>query len=293
MVHKIKGITFSHKGNYRSNNEDATHWGPANDTAFESEAISGGDPFSNPLLAAVADGVGGCVAGEEASELAITAVKQKLQEGAANIPDLLAGALENAHTQIVDSFKSDPSKDGMATTYTGLYFSQKDAFLMHIGDSRCYRYTGRKLKQESVDHSPVGKMVAEGRLTEEEALIHPYRSYVDRVLGNTDTPIEPHIAPIPLKRGDRWLLCTDGLSDSLYPEQIENLFHTHAQDSIETLALRLMDAALDNAGRDNISIALIEIGQPSIWQKTRQMLERGLKPKQASLKGRKQPTSSP
>lgn len=296
MIEKVRGITFSHKGNFRSNNEDSIHWGPLKGEAFEPETIGKTNLDSTPALAAVADGVGGCAAGEEASRIAIQSIKEGLlaitESPTWQAPQGLASVLEKAHSEIVKAFKGDPSKDGMATTFTGILFAKSEAHLMHIGDSRCYRYSSGKLKQASLDHSPVGKLVAEGRITEEEALIHPHRSYIDRVLGNTDKPIEPAIEPIPLKRGDRWLLCTDGLSDSLYPQQIETLFLKHSADSIETLALALMDAALDAAGRDNVSLALLEIGKPSLWQRFQHTIKRKLSGKQASKARRKPPRSS-
>lgn len=296
MIDKIRGITFSHKGNFRSNNEDAVHWGPLDSDAYEQETIGRANPRMTPFLAAVADGVGGCAAGEEASRIAIETIKEELAETTRTQNwqplEKLADAMGKAHSQIVATFKGDPSKDGMATTFTGILFAKSEAYLMHIGDSRCYRYTSGTLTQESVDHSPVGKLVAEGRITEEEALIHPHRSYIDRVLGNTDKPIEPAIETIPLKRGDRWLLCTDGLSDSLYPGQIEALFSRHSLDTIEVLAVALMDAALDAAGRDNVSLTLVEIGQPTPWQRFRQSIKRKLSWKEASKPPGKPPTSN-
>ncbi|MBD5779789.1 serine/threonine-protein phosphatase [Pelagicoccus sp. NFK12] len=279
MDRKLRGIAITHKGNYRSNNEDSLHWGPINGNPFALEEIEEAtlsDSGEAAFLAAVADGVGGCAAGEEASELAIKTVKETLSRSGLRdqneLEQTLAQSLEEAHKKIVEEFLANPSKDGMATTFTGILFTLHATHLLHIGDSRCYRFRAGHLEQISKDHSPVATMVAEGKISEEEAQIHPYRSYIDRVLGNTDKPIEPVIEALYPKNGDRWLVCSDGLSDSLYREEIESTFNKYAQATIEDLGFALMNKALDRAGRDNLSLVLVEVGSPSLWTRTRQFL---------------------
>lgn len=282
MENLLSGIAFTHRGNFRSNNEDAVFWGEISGPGAECDSLltTRFDDSSTLSLAAVADGVGGCVAGEEASKMAIETVCAELRQACEADTDVNAStiksALEAAHQSIVTAFNNDPSKDGMATTFTALTAFQGQAWLSHIGDSRCYRFSDGVFSQVSTDHSPVGELVAQGRLTEEEALIHPYRSYIDRVLGNADKPIDPQIETIPLKPGDRWLLCSDGLSDSIYREEIEYLFRSYANSGIDILGPKLMDTALDNAGRDNVSLVLLEVGRPTLFQRIRRRITQNL-----------------
>ena len=259
----FEGYGNSHPGNYSKHNEDVAFVGSSNGSSIPYDSLASLVPASSSevLIFAVADGVGGNEAGEDASVIAINQLRKFLSERvdsirASNAATVLQEGILAIHQAILDDARRNPAKDGMATTLTALCVFSFGAWLMQVGDSRLYVFRNGKLRQLSQDQSPVGKLVREGKITEEEAMIHPLRNYIDQALGATDQTPTGEVTPITLQDRDVCLICTDGLSDSLYPEQIQSHFVKSPGGSLEQLGCDLIDAALNAAGRDNLSVVL-------------------------------------
>jgi len=134
-----------------------------------------------------------------------------------------------------------------------------EAAIAHIGDSRVYRYRDSSLEQLTEDHSPVFELYKKGMITKEEMQRHPHKSLIDRCLGISSV-VEPQIFSVPLRPGDRFLISTDGLTDSLSDAQISKIL---AERSLESALGRLFDQAYRAGAPDNISVVLIEITELS------------------------------
>ncbi|WP_062305332.1 PP2C family protein-serine/threonine phosphatase [Demequina subtropica] len=170
--------------------------------------------FAGPHLLAVADGMGGAAGGDIASSIAIA--RLAALEGEAHGPDdaldELKTAISDAHAQIVERARNDPELSGLGTTVTALLRSGSTLSMAHIGDSRAYLLRGGDLEQVTTDHSFVQHLVDTGRLSVADAEHHPKRSMLLRVLGDIDADVPVDISVRETHPGDRWLLCSDGLS---------------------------------------------------------------------------------
>jgi serine/threonine protein phosphatase PrpC len=209
-----------------------------------------------PPLFAVADGMGGAQAGEVASRLAVSTIEERglgLRE-----EDALVELLQLANTRIFERSGSDPSVSGMGTTTTIVVVDEAGGTLTlaHVGDSRAYRIRGGAISQLTDDHSLVAELVRGGRLSEEEALVHPARSVITRVLG-TDPVVEVDTAKDDVLSDDLVLLCSDGLSVMLRDETILEL--VLAADGPAEATEALVKAANAAGGDDNITVVLFEI----------------------------------
>ena len=216
-------------------------------------------------LFVVADGMGGHLAGEVASEIAV----QRLQADLTRVDgdelaelDRLVNAISTANREIFDNAQDDPEHAGMGTTITAIAVvadpHDDEAFAVaNVGDSRIYVLRHGRLRQVSVDHSFVQELVAEGAITRDEARYHPRRNIVTRALG-----IEPFVRVdswrMPIIRGDRFVLCSDGLSDEVPDDQIEEILTQFADDP-QAAADALVEAANLSGGRDNISVVVVEV----------------------------------
>lgn len=212
--------------------------------------------YAGERLLAVADGMGGMAAGEIASRLAIAALIP-LDEAYAgrDVADALRTAVADANRRIRDEVLADPAKQGMGTTLTALLLSDGRIGMVHIGDSRGYRLHGGEFMQITKDDTYVQMLVDEGRITADEASGHPQRSLVSRVLQGQ--PTDPSYSVRPAFPGDRYLLCSDGLSGVLSPETIEEALRDFAD--VEECAARLVDMALRAGGPDNITVIVAEV----------------------------------
>ena len=215
----------------------------------------------HPPLFAVADGMGGAQAGEIASRLAATAL-----ETAGPPPGSeqeLAELVRTANARIFERATADPLAAGMGTTATVVVVDEGAGTLTlgHVGDSRAYRVRAGALERLTSDHSLVAELVRSGRLTEEEAAVHPARSVITRVLG-TEPDVDVDTATIPVQPGDLILLCSDGLSSMLPDATIAALATAAAGPSEATEAL--VAAANDAGGEDNITVVAFELveGEP-------------------------------
>jgi PPM family protein phosphatase len=210
-----------------------------------------------PPLFAIADGMGGAQAGEVASRLAAAA----FEEGAAAIQgeEGVATVVRAANARIFERAVHDPAVAGMGTTATVAVVDERAATvtIAHVGDSRAYLYRRGALEQLTTDHSLVGELVRSGRLTEDEAAVHPHRSVITRALG-TDADVEVDTLTLEVAPGDLVLLCSDGLSAMVRDEEIVRVLE--ATDAAPREAAEaLVSAANAAGGEDNVTVVLFEL----------------------------------
>jgi protein phosphatase len=210
-----------------------------------------------PPLFAIADGMGGAQAGEVASRLAAAA----FEEGASAVhgEDGVATVVRAANARIFERAVQDPAVAGMGTTATVAVVDEQAGTLTiaHVGDSRAYLYRDDALEQLTTDHSLVGELVRSGRLTEDEAAVHPHRSVITRALG-TDADVDVDTLTVDVAAGDLVLLCSDGLSAMLRDEEIVQVLRSTAGDP-QPAAEALVAAANAAGGEDNVTVVLFEL----------------------------------
>ena len=213
--------------------------------------------YAGPHLLAIADGMGGHAAGEVASAVAI-ATLAPLDADTAGVDMLqaLADAIAAANAELKQIAETDPATEGMGTTLTALLWSGDEVALCHIGDSRGYLLRDGVFHQITHDHTLVQSLVDEGRLTPEAAASHPQRSLVMRAL-QSSVPAEPDLAMLKAKVGDRFLLCSDGLSDVVSDETVQKTL-TQLTDLDEAVS-QLINLAIRSGGPDNITCVLADV----------------------------------
>lgn len=207
----------------------------------------------SPPLYVVADGMGGHNAGDVASEVAVNT----LAALAPTIPDvdLLGRAVESAnHAVITEAQKA--GFEGMGTTMTACVVQGDKIAIAHVGDSRAYLLHTGKLQQLTRDHSWVADMVEQGRLTPDEARVHPNRSVITRALGS-DPTMQPDLYEITASEGDRLLLCSDGLTGMVDDGSIQAML-ARIRDP-QRCAAALVKEAIANGGSDNITVIVVDI----------------------------------
>ncbi len=246
----VTGAMLSNPGRVREQNEDLLAY------MFGAES----DPVPRRwLLTLVADGVGGHAAGEIASRIATDTVMNLYYEEDGAPDELLRRCLETANDAILARAASDPDCLGMGTTCTVLALYDDKACLAHIGDSRAYRLRNGILEQISEDHSLVAEMVRGGVMTSEEAAVSPRRNVISRALG-IDRTIEPLVKQLKLAPGDRFLLCSDGLTDVVGEDAIRQAM---VELSPAEACKAMVDAALTAGGPDNISVGIFAVAADS------------------------------
>ena len=215
----------------------------------------------SPQLIAVADGMGGHAAGEVASKVAITSLANLgkiLEDG--NIDDesredLLLNICYSIDQEILDRTADDPALRGMGTTLTALHLTDRTIELLHVGDSRAYRWNGKKITQISVDHTVMQELIDQGRLTPEEVHEHPQRSLLTQALMG-DSGLDPVLVALDAKSGEKFLLCSDGLTSVLSDHEIEQILK---KSSDHELLANLINATKAKGAPDNITILWAEI----------------------------------
>ena len=233
----MKVVSRTHAGNVRPSNQDALLIQPGEYGLF-----------------GVADGMGGHKAGDVASQMAVTLLSRALQ-GALPREDLLRGGIEEANQMIFEEQLQDESLSGMGTTLTVIWESKNEVLLGHVGDSRAYLLRNGVMEQISEDHSMVAQMVREGLLTPEQARRHPYRNVITRALG-TSEEIEVDILHMDKQAGDTYLICSDGLSEYVSREDMQQILtHYGPEDAADIL----LNQALQGGGRDNVSLVIAEV----------------------------------
>ena len=213
--------------------------------------------YASPSLLAVADGMGGHAAGEVASAVAIASVAAL--DGSVRGGDLL-GALKEAVHSASDTLhqmaSADPAVEGMGTTLTALLWAGQGYALCHIGDSRGYMLRDGELYQITHDHSLVQSLVDEGRLSQEEAATHPQRSLILRALDGRGEA-EPDLSMRKAMLGDRYLLCSDGLSDVVSAETLHHTLSTIPD--LDDVTVQLIELAIRGGGPDNITVVVADV----------------------------------
>jgi protein phosphatase len=202
--------------------------------------------------------MGGHNAGQIASELAAKQFLHAYYHLGGTAQEAARHAVLQAHHYIAEMASKIPSRYGMGTTLTALILKQDEGILTHVGDSRCYRLREGVLEQLSRDHTLVARLVEQGILTPEQAKHHPQRNVIRQAVGVADPsePLEPDIETFPLQQGDLYLLCSDGLTDLVDDAEIAAIL----RDELPTRAAwRLVDRALANGGRDNITVVLVRV----------------------------------
>jgi len=240
MVFEGSSAAISHTGKVRSNNQDSG--------------------FAGANLFAVADGMGGHAGGDVASSIAIQRLAP-LDTTYATTDDAqasLQAAATTAAGDLIRAAKDRPELAGLGTTVSAIIMVDEYAVIGHIGDSRIYLFRDDELTQITADHTFVQRLVDSGRITPEEARYHPRRSVLMRVLSDMDNDPELDMFVMPTLPGDRWLLCSDGLSgvvDELHIAKVmrQGLAPGRTADT-------LLKQALDGGAPDNVTIVLVDVG---------------------------------
>jgi PPM family protein phosphatase len=213
--------------------------------------------YAGPRLLAVADGMGGHAAGEVASAAAISAIARLDDDVPGNdLLDALADAVTDANHALHDMVAADPAIEGMGTTLTAMLWSGSRMALVHIGDSRAYLLRGREFHQITHDHTLVQTLVDEGRISPDDAATHPQRSMLLRALdGRAD--VEPDLSLREVRAGDRYLLCSDGLSGVVSEETLHKTLATVGD--LDEVVLQLIELAIRGGGPDNITCIVADV----------------------------------
>ena len=206
----------------------------------------------------VADGIGGHSGGEVASALAIETFLEYVENhytgGSSEILEVLIGGVQYANNFVYSLAKLDRELMGMGTTFLAVAVQERTLYAVHMGDSRLYLLRGGRLTQLSRDHSYVMEMVRQGKLTAEEARVHPKRNIITKALGIRELP-EPDTIIEKLRDNDCVLLCSDGLSEMLTDAAIEH--ELNGPGDVSEIVDRLVYEANKAGGRDNISVIVI------------------------------------
>jgi serine/threonine protein phosphatase PrpC len=221
--------------------------------------------FTSAQLIAVADGMGGHAAGEVASRIAVE-VLQKLAPTLAatdidedSVEDLLMHSLHSIDAEIATVADEEIEKRGMGTTLTALLIRDNRIALLHVGDSRCYRLRGNTLEQLSNDHTVIQELLDQGAISQAEAVEHPQRSMLTQALRG-DGDVTPVLQMFEVKKGDRYLLCSDGLSGVLTDKEIKvGLKKSDKDEAVKFLK----DATYINGAPDNVTILIADISDTS------------------------------
>src|SRR3954470_5661728 len=203
--------------------------------------------------------MGGARAGEVASAIAVDTAKSA--DVGANPEQDLAEVARNANREIYRKAQEDAEHAGMGTTFTGALVTGRDVSIGHVGDSRMYRLRDGELERLTQDHSLVEEFVRQGKLTPEEAEVHPQRSIITRALG-PEPEVEVDTFTYPGRDGDVYLLNSDGLTGMISEDQVAEILG--AGGSLDDAAKALIDAANEGGARDNITVVLFRLeGDPN------------------------------
>lgn len=266
----IDYAAITHQGRVRKNNEDA----------YLVSAMDGEEPLVNQLhrihapcqrglLVAVADGMGGAAAGEIASREGLTSLAVYMFGHWGRFPSAkatekelygaLRGAAEFANNSVLRYSDDDRTARGMGSTLTAAVIWDGYVHFVQVGDSRAYLYRKPDLVQLTTDQTLVNEMIASGYLTREQARTHPQRSMITQALGSPQ-PLKAEMGKATLRRGDRLLLCSDGLHGEIGDEQIKEFMGLNYSPR-RTLEL-MLEVALEHGGRDNVTALLLSLDDP-------------------------------
>jgi PPM family protein phosphatase len=210
--------------------------------------------FVRVPLFVVADGMGGAQAGEVASQMAVESFGSGMPQGPP--ADGLVRIIENANRAIHDRSRTDARTAGMGTTVTAAYVGEDEVTIAHVGDSRAYVLREGNLIRLTKDHSLVGELVARGKLTEEQAEMHPQRSVITRALGSEpDVDVDVHV--YQARGGDVFMVNSDGLTSMVPEARVKDILA--GGSSLAQAGRELIAAANDAGGRDNITVILFRV----------------------------------
>lgn len=239
----MKAYAKTDVGKKRSMNQDFLYCGENPTGSFQNLFI-------------VADGMGGHKAGDHASSLCVDTVVSSVEHSVHTTPvSIYAEAIEAANLAVYEEAMNHFEYEGMGTTFVSCTIADHVMYVANIGDSRLYLLR-KHLEQITEDHSLVSELVKNGKLTENEARMHPQKNIITRALG-TDDEVSADYFEKQLESGDKILLCSDGLSNMVDNEEIEYILR-HS-DSVKKATNALVDKANQNGGEDNISVIVIEI----------------------------------
>lgn len=235
----------------------SAQWGSATDVGRVRQQNED-SMFTSATIFVVADGMGGHAAGEVASRLAVAGLAGLAEADSVSVDDL-ATAVAGANDRILAAGQARPEQHGMGTTLTGLALvqmsDQQHWAVFNVGDSRVYRYADGLLSQLTVDHSAVQELVDAGRLDPAEARFHPRRNVVTRSMGSNPAPI-PDIDVYEPVLGDRYLVCSDGLTNELLDAEIAEVLALFTEP--DEAATELVRRANQAGGRDNTTVVVVD-----------------------------------
>lgn len=237
----------THRGLKRLENQDAVGTFPR-----EPEGIT---PQKGQLFI-VADGMGGHQGGREASQMAVHLIEEEyFKNHVDDIPRSLKTSFDLANDAIYERASSDPALHGMGTTSTALVVRGDHAYIAHIGDSRAYRITEAGVEQITQDHSQVEELVRRNILTREQAERHPQRNVLSRAMGVQPEIEIDLIGPFPVRPGEYYLLCSDGLARVPLHSVQQTVLSHHPQEACDLL----VQAANAEGGHDNVTVQIVRI----------------------------------
>jgi PPM family protein phosphatase len=206
----------------------------------------------------VCDGMGGAAAGEIASSIAVDEILGRLtstRETGQPLPELAEAAVVAANGAIFSRSQRNPRLSGMGTTVVALVVEERRAWVLNVGDSRCYRLRNTRLEQLTLDHSLVEEQVRMGRMSQSDALRSPLRNVITRALG-TQNSVTPDCFEVQAEPGDVFMLCSDGLTRELADNAIESILRCNL--ALQERCARLIEAAKKAGGHDNITCVLVQ-----------------------------------
>ena len=221
--------------------------------------------FVSPNILAVADGMGGYIGGEIASRTVITKLAElnpilsNLELDNESREDLLRSSITTMDSAIAEIGAQRPELVGMGTTLTSISLFNNYVLLLHVGDSRAYRIRGKKIEQISHDHTVVQELVDQGRLTLDEIADHPQRSFLTQAIMGKEN-LTPILVAYPAVKGDKYLVCSDGLTAVVDEGKIAQALQEDLQSAVNTL----VDLTYKNGAPDNVTVIATEVGESSI-----------------------------
>lgn len=267
---RLRWFGHTDRGKVRANNEDSFLG-----LTFDAQEVHRLGKFGDASTGAadfafaVSDGMGGAMAGEFASRITVEkitrllprAFKQSATGMEAGYTDVLAELIHQIHGALTFLGESYEECAGMGATLSLCWFTPQWMYFAHVGDSRIYYLPAGEtgIRQLSEDDTHVGWLFRGGKLNEREAREHPRRNVLQKALGAGHQFVDPQVGAVAYEAGDRFLLCTDGVTDGLYNGQLAGLLRSpDAAEAAQNPAERLVAAAVANSGRDNATVIVIE-----------------------------------
>jgi serine/threonine protein phosphatase PrpC len=211
--------------------------------------------YAGPYLLVIADGVGGSARGDIASAATVEVLRKLDAPPGDDMLGGLAGAIHHSHDRIASLVAENPEIEGTSTTVTAVIFDGTQIGVGHVGDSRGYLFRDGTLSQLTTDHTFVQSLIDEGRITEDEARVHPHRNLILRAVDGVHEP-EPDVFTLEVAAGDRIMLCSDGCSGALSDDELAGFLADGTPDSV---AVALIGASLEAGSSDNVTVVIADV----------------------------------